>query len=128
MLSKLITFFNHPLAGVIVGATITAVFSLVIEYLRNKQNKVDALEQKKEEFYIEIIEYITDLYSKVLTVEDPAIWRKNETSTALTEKFSKIIPKFILYGNDRIKEKFTSVSMNLLMGVPCIKEINMFYK
>lgn len=124
----LLNLLNNPVLCVIIGALMAGFMSLVIEYLRHREQRSIELERKKEEFFIQLVEYITSLYDQVLLVKDPVTWRKTNVPKELLEKFQKMLPKFLLYGNDRIRQPFLSLVKNLLIGMPCTKEFNYFCK
>lgn len=129
MNSELIEKITHSsLNGLIIGALLTFIFSLIIEWRKQKMDYNIKLQNKKEEFYINLIDFLNLLLGEVLINSDCSNWSDIQSSKEINKKFNNINQMMFLYGNDRIRKSFSKLSCKLLSGILCTTELKYFYQ
>lgn len=92
------------LTGTVVGAIISFISALILDFLKNKREDNLYLRRKREQLYLETLDILSLMQDKI----EPNIDQEVAKNTALEVKneFSKLNSRFILYASEEVKIAF----------------------
>lgn len=123
---SILKLLNNPVFCVLLGSFLTGMFSIVVEFKKNSLSYSSYLLQKKEEFFIKLMDFLLEVQLTLENNETLYDWSNKGASQKLNEKFQQTLPLISLYGTPKIKKEFASLMSKLLSKIQCEKEFKYF--